>query len=600
MFGCEFDVSNTENIGTLMGESETIVDGMNFDFSNGMDENYSVDGLNAGEGTMLFTSTTYGRSVMNFAPGGGRTICSTPVLGGYQQVGENTHGNLFQHYLTFLVDPEAAEQIPSNLSAQLIGDDVYLDWNAPVNQEGLLGYNIYKNGFLLNTEIIIEAEFIEEDINYGIYSYWVTALYEGDFESYSSNHVTINYSDPVNGHAISFNGNSSQAVIADDDQLNPNVSITVEAWVKLSGLTDLPTIISKEDWSMDETGYILRIDNYINSNTPQFQIGTTSGWIAASAPSGSIPFDTWTHVAGTFDGTSLNIYINGQLQGTQPCSYEILDSPADLLIGCHSDDFINRNWNGTLDEVRLWESAHSETQIQEYMMNPLEGSEDGLIALWRMEEGSGTNAHDVTNNGHDATLTNIEWVEGYPMYYEHGTANGYITNIQNSEPVVGALVRLGDYQVSSGTDGFYTIDLPPGSYDVFCSHDDYETFIYDGTLDIIVDETTSVNIQLSPLVGTDDDLPVLTALHCNVPNPFNPTTKIAFSTADNQNITKLVVYNLKGQQIKILVNEILPAGPHSVIWDGNDDSGVPISSGVYLYRMTSGNFKSNRKMILIK
>jgi flagellar hook assembly protein FlgD len=86
----------------------------------------------------------------------------------------------------------------------------------------------------------------------------------------------------------------------------------------------------------------------------------------------------------------------------------------------------------------------------------------------------------------------------------------------------------------------------------------------------------------------------------NYPNPFNPETTISFAKLDGNNRTEIAIYNLKGQKIKTLLNEVLPAGRHSVLWNGTDESGKKVASGVYFYKMKSGSFNSTRKMILVK
>ncbi len=102
---------------------------------------------------------------------------------------------------------------------------------------------------------------------------------------------------------------------------------------------------------------------------------------------------------------------------------------------------------------------------------------------------------------------------------------------------------------------------------------------------------------------TDADLtsiPIVTSLNGNYPNPFNPTTEISFSTTNTHESTRIEIYNLKGQKIKTLINEVLPAANHSVIWNGTDEFGKSISSGVYLYKMQSGEYQKTRKMILLR
>lgn len=85
----------------------------------------------------------------------------------------------------------------------------------------------------------------------------------------------------------------------------------------------------------------------------------------------------------------------------------------------------------------------------------------------------------------------------------------------------------------------------------------------------------------------------------NFPNPFNPVTRIDFTIPRDCHVT-LEVYNVLGQTVKMLVDDNLSSGYRSVIWDGTDDSGSPVPSGVYFYRMTADEFSKVRKMLLIR
>ncbi|MDA3813684.1 MAG: M14 family zinc carboxypeptidase [Candidatus Cloacimonetes bacterium] len=85
----------------------------------------------------------------------------------------------------------------------------------------------------------------------------------------------------------------------------------------------------------------------------------------------------------------------------------------------------------------------------------------------------------------------------------------------------------------------------------------------------------------------------------NYPNPFNPQTAIKFQLSEDM-LVKLSIYNIKGQKVRTLINEEKVAGSHSIVWNGNDDDNYPVSSGVYFYRMVTGEMISSRKMLLIK
>ncbi len=98
-------------------------------------------------------------------------------------------------------------------------------------------------------------------------------------------------------------------------------------------------------------------------------------------------------------------------------------------------------------------------------------------------------------------------------------------------------------------------------------------------------------------------LPKQFALAQNYPNPFNPTTTIRFDIPDRMADgvqTTLRIYNLLGALVRELVDERLLPGRHSVIWNGLDRHGRPVSSGIYLYRLVAGDFKQTRRMLLLK
>ncbi|MBN1449268.1 MAG: HYR domain-containing protein, partial [Bacteroidetes bacterium] len=98
-----------------------------------------------------------------------------------------------------------------------------------------------------------------------------------------------------------------------------------------------------------------------------------------------------------------------------------------------------------------------------------------------------------------------------------------------------------------------------------------------------------------------EDLPVPASvtLAQNYPNPFNPSTLISFGTPEEQHL-ELRVYNAMGMPVRTLVNTVLDAGQYTVEWDGRDDNGQPLSSGVYLYMLRSGSAHVERKMILAR
>ncbi len=89
------------------------------------------------------------------------------------------------------------------------------------------------------------------------------------------------------------------------------------------------------------------------------------------------------------------------------------------------------------------------------------------------------------------------------------------------------------------------------------------------------------------------------ALAQNEPNPFNPTTNIRFSVPEKGNVT-LNVYDANGRLVRTLASGVREAGDHDVSWDGRDNAGATVGSGVYFYRLTAGKFSESKKMVMLK
>ena len=112
------------------------------------------------------------------------------------------------------------------------------------------------------------------------------------------------------------------------------------------------------------------------------------------------------------------------------------------------------------------------------------------------------------------------------------------------------------------------------------------------------------NIVVNSLVSAVDDnsetgLPDGFSLKQNYPNPFNPETQISYQLPTGGYIS-LTIHDLLGREIKTLVSEDQPSGNYTVSWNGRDESGNIVPSGIYLYSLKAGNFVESKKMILMK
>jgi hypothetical protein len=99
--------------------------------------------------------------------------------------------------------------------------------------------------------------------------------------------------------------------------------------------------------------------------------------------------------------------------------------------------------------------------------------------------------------------------------------------------------------------------------------------------------------------ATGEAPPPPTSLSQNTPNPFNPTTAIRFSVASDTHV-RLLVYDLAGRRVRTLVDGNKRADVYKVVWDGTNDAGQSVATGVYFYRITAGKFVQTKKMLLLK
>jgi hypothetical protein len=178
-----------------------------------------------------------------------------------------------------------------------------------------------------------------------------------------------------------------------------------------------------------------------------------------------------------------------------------------------------------------------------------------------------------TGNGNNVGFNNVS---GYPIdmqfVFPHVTAfdwtQYYIDIPVSTDPTAKALeVRLHVYSRFTGTVYFDDLGVQ------------------------VIGNTTAVKNR--------GDLPATFELSANYPNPFNPSTTIRYGIPQDGPVS-LVIYNILGQQIRTLVDTPMMAGRYSVVWDGRNQSGTTLSSGVYFYRLQAGPTALVRKMLLLK
>lgn len=168
------------------------------------------------------------------------------------------------------------------------------------------------------------------------------------------------------GKAMLFDGSTSQVEIPSDDALNFVDGVTVEAWVNPSGFNDLSAVAQK--WG-DDTGRRQYLLCFVGSNVRFYISGSGDTWPSAASV-GTVEIGEWAHIAGTYDGEAIRVYINGELDGETANNEGLFASDLPVWIGGYGpdDEFgSNRHFPGVIDEVRFWDGALTQDEIQESM-----------------------------------------------------------------------------------------------------------------------------------------------------------------------------------------------------------------------------------------
>ena len=220
-----------------------------------------------------------------------------------------------------------------------------------------------------------------------------------------------------------FDGVDDYVRIGDYAGLTVTTNMTMEAWIKPTGLgTGSKIIINKEgEYELGiaaDTGEI----KWAFDNTDPGWVWHNTGYFAQAGE--------WTHIAVTYNNGVVNTYANGVVVETYNGSGVIADNYLamnELNIGGR-ENAVNQRFDGSIDEVRIWDTTRVQVDITSNMNSLLSAAEPGLIGNWRFDEGSGTIVLDQSALGHDGTLADgvtVAEMPGWQGYVvsEEGTLN---------------------------------------------------------------------------------------------------------------------------------------------------------------------------------
>ncbi|MEX2188872.1 MAG: right-handed parallel beta-helix repeat-containing protein [Pirellulales bacterium] len=214
--------------------------------------------------------------------------------------------------------------------------------------------------------------------------------------------------DPLAGYALAFDGMDDYVAIAEptDGSLDLGTSATLEAWVKFAALPNnsLATILSKDQGGGQQNKWIFGYArNYGNiANATFFHINSPAGGAVFLTSNPWTPdIGRWYHLAVVRSGNQFDFYRDGVLDGTATTAFAVPQVAYPVEIG-RAEGFAY--FNGTLDDVRIWNTSRQPAEIQAAMTEGVTGGEAGLVAAWDFQQGVGNIAIDRTPHGHDGTL----------------------------------------------------------------------------------------------------------------------------------------------------------------------------------------------------
>ena len=315
-----------------------------------------------------------------------------------------------------------------------------------------------------------------------------------------------------NSHSLFFDGQTSYVSVPTDNQLNIEDDLTIEAWIypmAFGATSAMGSIVCKHGWTMGEYGYVLRcggngelsftISGMKNNGTPQ-------GWQEVESPSSSLQLNVWQHVAATYDGSKMRLYIDGNLVKTKNYKGKInCSQDYKLKIGRVADAAAGngRYFEGKIDEVRIWHRVLSQSEIdsdKDEQVDPQNAND--LVGYWRFNDEASSIPDDFGTGNNPGTLmgasfnTDVPFTNGVvkPLLLQVGgtLSSSSLVNNQwnrNGIPIPGET----GIAITPSVSGYYSVTVMWSTTCIATSDEVY--ILINGIQDI--QEATTMNIHVA-------------------------------------------------------------------------------------------------------
>ncbi|HAP36526.1 MAG TPA: hypothetical protein DCQ28_11510 [Bacteroidetes bacterium] len=413
--------------------------------------------------------------------------------------------------------------------------------------------------------------------------------------------------------ALRLDGSDDYAIASYSSTFNPSI-FTYELWARVDGsITDFQSPFCTRFYDGNTHGI-----NFYAAPGNHWSAWIGNGTYLWQAITGdTIKTGIWAFLTLTYDGTTARFYVNGALQDSLITTFSP-NTSASLTLGCIDESGASRFFNGTIDEVRIWNVARDSAQIAADMGTVFTILPEHLVGYWHCNDGSGATTYDVVT-GNAAALTNFNftgtsgWIpsaipvnislpvkltsftscvrnNSVALAWQTATEkNNYGFEIERKQL---SLVPAGQTSVRFNKIGFVSGSGNSNSPKSYSFTDDCAsgTVVYRlKQIDNDGNFTYSQEIEV-----TAGGTPAQFSLDQNYPNPFNPTTTIAFSIPQAGNVT-LKIFDALGREVATLVNGVRSAGEFNVVFNASS-----LASGMYLYCLQAGSYVETKKLVLMK
>lgn len=558
--------------------------------------------------------------------------------------------------ITITVDGEAPS-IPQNLVATTISSgQIDITWQSSTDNVGVAGYNIYRdNSFLITVSTTIFSDVALDPLTE--YCYAVTAIDMAELESPPSNIACATTPEPepvenvANGE-ISVKGTRIGSFV--DTQAGDNVYETIRE-VEGRGKKSLRTSELEHKWTVDVIGgtavtFYLRAFKTPSSDGDDFDFAYSTDdiiyndMLTVTKTTDDGGYDTFILPASLSGTVYIRVVDTDRSQGNRALDEILVDHlfirseiggesdteppsvPSNVSAAAVSASQIDVSWTQSVDNIgvagyNIYRDAAflTSTTTANYSDVSLSSATVYCYAVSAFdaagnESSQSAQACATTQEGSGAPTMSVADIT--IRYAQAGPWHKYTPVVlildQHANPVSNATV-MGEWSgalsdsMTSTTDGdgfalFSERKTRSTASVTFCvTNVTHGSLTYEPPQNMEPCATAQVgssSLAAAFKIGSEG-IPTVYGLFQNYPNPFNPEAEIRFQVPKASHVI-LKVYNLIGQDVRTLIDHNYSAGSHSVRWDGRDNQGRAVASGVYLYRMQAGGFTEVKKMNLLR